>query len=59
MIRISDNLAVIVWDHLNEIALNIEKGGFRRAVLKTRDRLEKAMKRCGVGVPKSDNGRAK
>lgn len=58
-VEIDENLAVAIWDHLNEIALNIEKGGFRRAVLKTRDGLEKAMKRCGVGIPKSSNGRAK
>ena len=55
---LTPNAAVLIWDHLNETALNIKQGGFRRAILKSRKRLEKAMKEAGLGVPKSDNGRA-
>ena len=58
-VEIDENLAVIIWDHLNETALAIKSGGFRRAILKTRGRLEEAIKLAGLGIPKSDNGRAK
>ena len=58
VVKIEENLAVRIWDHLNETALNIKAGGFRRAVLASRNRLEKAMAKAGLGVPKSGNGRA-
>lgn len=58
-VPISDDLAVLIWDHLNEVALNCKSGEFRSTVLKSRNRLEKAMKKAGLGVPKSSNGRAK
>lgn len=58
-VTISDDLAVLIWDHLNEVALNCKSGDFRRIVIKSRNRLEKAMKKAGLGVPKSSHGRAK
>ena len=59
MIKISENLAVLIWDHLNETALNVKNSAFRRAILSSRKRLENAMKKSGCGIPKSDHGRAK
>lgn len=58
-VTIGDDLAVLIWDHLNEVALNCESVDFRRTVIKSRNRLEKAMKKAGIGVPKSSHGRAK
>lgn len=58
-VTISDDLAVLIWDLLNEVALNCKSGDFHRIVIKSRNRLEKAMKKAGLGVPKSSNGRAK
>lgn len=58
-VPISADLAIVVWDILNEIALNIEKGKFRSHVLRNRNALERAMKKVGLGGPTSGNGRAK
>lgn len=58
MIKITENLALKIWDNLNETALNIKSGAFRRSVVANRNRLEKAMKNSNCCVPKSENGRA-
>lgn len=34
MIKISENLAVLIWDHLNETALNVKSSAFPRASFK-------------------------
>lgn len=58
MVRITENLAVRIWDNLNETALNIKSGSFRSSVIANRNRLETAMKKANCGVPESGNGRA-
>lgn len=56
-VKITENLAVRIWDALNETGLNT-KGAFKCSVVALRNRLETAMAKAGLGVPKSDNGRA-
>lgn len=57
-VEISENLAVRIWDNLNETALNVKSVTFKRCVISSRNRLEKAIVKAGMGVPKSSNGRA-
>ena len=57
-VEISDNLALRVWDKLNEIGLNAPSKSFRRDAIRNRNSLEVAMKNAGLGVPRSSNGRA-
>lgn len=57
-VEISENLAVHIWDELNEAALNSPSKVFRRAAIKHRNSLEIAMQKAGLGVPRSSNGRA-
>ena len=58
MIKITENLALKIWDNLNETALNVKSGAFRRSVVTNRNRLEKAMGKANCCVPESENGRA-
>ena len=57
-VEISENLALRIWDKLNEIGLNAPSKAFRREATRNRNSLEVAMRKAGLGVPRSSNGRA-
>ena len=57
-VTIYENLAVRIWDNLNECGLNAPSKRFRNSCIRSRNGLEKAMEKAGIGVQKSSNGRA-
>ena len=57
-VTIDENLAVRIWDNLNECGLNAPSKAFRREAIRNRNSLEVAMKKSGLVVPSSSSGRA-
>ena len=57
-VTIDENLAVRIWDNLNECGLNAPSKAFRREAIRNRNSLEVAMKKAGLVVPSSSSGRA-
>lgn len=57
-VTLTENTAVRIWDALNEAALACPSKAWKTHTKKLMERLEKALKDAGLGVPMSDHGHA-
>lgn len=57
-VTLTENTAVRIWDALNEAALACPSKAWKTQTKKLMERLEKALKDAGLGVPQSSHGHA-
>ena len=57
-VTLKENTAIRIWDALNEAALACPSKAWKTQTKKLMERLEKALKDAGLGVPKSSHGHA-